>query len=529
MYCSNCGAGNQNGARFCEMCGMPLADASGTGVRGGGRRGGSVLTSLRERLVPALRKILRPATAVIAAVVVLSVIAAVFAVRLLSRSEYSLREDTLVMGYDGDLDAELFAFASNGTVMHVKETPVYAAPSLDGMRYAVLTSDSSLYFFSADEDAPRKIAMNAAWCRIAPDGGSVIYYDELTETLCLYTTADGRRTVLSEDVRNPRYATVAAGGAVAYYEQKDDKTYLNDGGDITYIGKGLIPLAVSDNGKYVYLVGEDNGNVYTYSAKNGITKLSSDCSGTFLFNSDATEMLFVNGRNRAVLVTGGAKQTELMSTGYGLYCLQPDGAASMYDDAGSIRYDIDGFVGQFVVESDSGGSVVYRIKRSGECERLADNVDSAMVGAEGDDLFYTSGGDLYAASPDGDASEFLLADVISAVPVGSGGCVYAINEDHELWELTASGRKERIADDVYSVAVSGRKVVYYLAEDYRSSDMSLYAYRRGKSEFLAEDAVTLTDTGGYIIARTDYRDGLCTVCACVGNGRLSPLMEDVAW
>ncbi len=46
MFCSNCGARNRAGARFCSECGRPLADAGGGGgTGGGGVKGRNILAS----------------------------------------------------------------------------------------------------------------------------------------------------------------------------------------------------------------------------------------------------------------------------------------------------------------------------------------------------------------------------------------------------------------------------------------------------------------------------------------------------
>ena len=334
---------------------------------------------------------------------------------------------------------------------------------------------------------------------------------------CVYITSNGSlycgKNMIAESAESFAVSTDCSAVLFVKNEQNSKKLYLYKGGKTTYINEGYTPLAVSDTGKYLYVVSGDNSLFILNPDGTMKSKLCSDVlPNTIWFSENLLSVVFSDGeytyisqegKSRVRLAPGNAapvfartESIRLNSAGTAFICADKDLADIFYsgfNDDGSkalfyvngdySRTDIAVSVKKFIITDDDrisyldSAGKIYR-NDGAISEQIATGVKDFEATSKNRYIYYINASDeLYSVKR---SNTQLIASDAEKICMTSSDDLLVIMADKTLYSISGTKRSDLIDDNV-SFCVSEGDIVYYTA-DYSAENgsYSLYSSKDGK-------------------------------------------------
>ncbi|MBR3868403.1 MAG: hypothetical protein IKM66_03740 [Clostridia bacterium] len=308
-------------------------------------------------------------------------------------------------------------------------------------------------------------------------------------------------------------------------EENSKKLYLYKGGKTTFVNEGYTPLAVSDDGKYLYVLSGDNSLFILNPDGTMKSKLCSDVqTNAIWFSDDLLSVVFSDGaytyisnegRSRVRLVPGNAApvfpETEVIrlnSSGTAFICADDDFADIFYtcfneDGTKSLFYVKDDYSRTDVADSvkkivitgderlsylDSTGKI-YRYDGA-ISEQIADGAKDFEVTSKNRYVYYiTESNELYSVKR---SNTQLVASDADKIYMTSSDDLLVIMTDKTLYSISGTKRSD-IIDDKVSFCIREGDIVYYTA-DYSAENgtYTLYGSKDGKKFHMTAENIIKT-------------------------------------
>jgi hypothetical protein len=389
----------------------------------------------------------------------------------------------------------------------------------------VLDYEGTLYYVSTSEVTT--IAEEVQAFEFAVNGDAVAYIDE-EGTLQLYTVSDKKKTKVDSDLEI-NYMAISPDGKALIYVEGDRDDY-----DLYYYYKGkkeklegsMYPIAVSNSASYIYAYSEDNDALYLLDTKGNKSKLGADMSGSFVLNKDHSELIFTADGKNYITVKGGEKVK--IGSSYGMYPLMVSGSASTYryDQYVVITCGLSTFKGSILYNTDGD---VYKLNKNLETDRIVGSA-SGRININNKTLFYLKNNNLYKISMEEDAESVKLAeDVTSFCVTSDGNIVYYITEDSELRYIKGNKDSKKIADDVYTMSISGKDVLFFLTDYAKNSGTLYYSKTCSEKKRIADDVAEINVTTTGVFYYEDDGDDLYNVYSSNGNEKFEKILENIGY
>ena len=340
-----------------------------------------------------------------------------------------------------------------------------------------------------------------------------------------YGNLYGGKNMIAESVESFAVSSDCSVVLFVKNEENSKKLYLYKGGKTTFVNEGYSPLAVSDDGKYLYVLSGDNS---LFILNPDGTMKSKLCSGvqtnTIWFSDDLLSVVFSDGaytyishegKNRVRLVPGNASpvfpETEVIrlnSAGTAFICtddnladifyscFNEDGTKTLFyvkDDY--TRTDIADSVKKFVITGKDRMSYLDSTGRlcrydGAVSEQIADGVNDFEVTSKNRYVYYiNASNELYSVKR---SNTQLVAAEADKIYMTASDDLLVIMADKTLYSISGTKRSEVIDDNV-SFCIREGEIVYYTA-DYSTENgtYALYGSNDGKNFRLTAENIIKT-------------------------------------
>lgn len=344
---------------------------------------------------------------------------------------------------------------------------------------------------------------------ISAYGDSIAYLKEVENgvgELYLYNVAKEKAEKIDSEAYEEYFVLSPDGKTIAYLgncEVEVDDWWGYDeltGGDVFVSKNGkkaekrykdAIPVAVSNNAKYVYYIEDvqENGKFCVNDKKilADSTKLDE-----IIFNDDLTEMLYYADGDTRYFTAAKAKDVKVKSS-YLYSVMMPENAVVHYIDSDIYMYGIDTF-NKSVISLDSG--LYYMYDKGEETEKIATSTYNLKMSDDGKSFLFVDGDELVRIKDVTKSREEVVVgedlEISTLYTSKDLKKIYYIDYDEELFLLKKNGKSVSISDDVTSAIYSDKYDVIYFIED----EELFYATTSAKSKkSVAEDVTDVA--GGY--------------------------------
>jgi hypothetical protein len=452
--------------KFCASCGSAIElDAAAAPVEA------TAVASAAVKAIPNLQKLLKPAIAIVAVIVV-----ALIAINLFKPSKYGYSKGAVYLTYDRDNDETIVA-PTWAAATRVEGSYSTLFSSLDGKSaaFTVKVSGESGYTLYYVDGKTKKVSDEVRSFMISADGNAVAYTKgdgSSTGTTDLYLYDGGKSTKIANEVIDRAISISPNGKTVGYATSKDGNVrgYIRNGKP-QELGKDAIPFAVANGAKYVYY-----SKLSVYYVQRGMNSDKKEKLGEglseVLFNKDLSQIIYVSDSDdsaRSFISVNGQKRISL-SRQYRTYVTPANTARMSYQISASSFADT-------FYRDDSGG--VSRINRKFETSSVVKNAGYYTLARDGKTLYYTKNNRVYKMNAfNADADPTVLVDgdlrTSNALVTSDGGIFY---EDYDgLMYKKGAGKAKLITDDYTGrVLLKGKTLLYV-------SDYELYRSDGGKSK-----------------------------------------------
>ncbi len=489
--CPNCGTKYEDNVKFCATCGTQLPDAP------------EAILQVEDPAPASEKKAALPKTilgmpiaklaALCAAVLAVIVLLIIFIPKLFGGGSVGVKDVVMAEG-DGE---KWFGFSKSGKVVSQNNEAKMRQQDLtgDGKLFVFITSEKELWTFNGSSF--KKIAEDVADFDLAPVGTGIAYTD-LEDTLYLYNGSKSQKVY--EEITS--FCCISPDGkAVAFTVKGEENTkaYLYNG-KVQELGKDILPVALSDGGKYVYLQRNTSDNQAYYVQKGTDSDSRQKLGDNFrsaIFNTTGTQVLFFDGSKTYFCENGGERQSVSSNR---LSALLPE---NTFIHGSSYAYS--NLKNQFYTFSGDTGTNISLLTSKLELESRMKNVSDYELQKDGKTLVYTKNDNLYSAnisksSPEGTK---LVDSVNDFVVSQDGKTVMYLDEDRVTYTVkTSGGKAAKVSEDSYSDAVAcGSGFLYVI-------DSELYYTTGGKGSKvsgLSDDVQNISNMAQY--ALINCKDG----------------------
>lgn len=519
MKCPNCGADNADNAAFCFNCGTKLSAQNSAPAQEDTKPQyhpeptvQSTKTDSSNGFIEFLKANKKLAAisggVVVALILVVGVIASLSGGSSLSGSYlYNLEITPNIMRDNGELQVMV-----NGKFIGdpIDIENGYFVSSPDGSSLILLTYDDEYdydaAYFVTDKEL-KKIADDVIGATISDNGkvAAIVTDDYMLYTVNLPSCKMTKVRLGDEDTK---YGIVMSpNGKNLLYKTDDELWFHKSGAEDYMIAKDYSAIAVSDNGKYIYIRNDETSGIYVTKANDQEkTKISSSGGYGCLLNHNRTEIVFVTDDDDAYISIKGGDRVKLGSF---------DWVTPIYPDNYTAVSTFIGIPMQYETSEDSG---LFYITKDLETEKIAKNIDSyyysdytysvsntiiypTLQKIVGDTIYYTKSGKLYKSTASGGYEPVkLTSDTVQNFAVtGDGKRVYYIDEENTLW-CSANGKDpKKIADDVYTFYLGTFGNQVFFLTDYSDYAGTLYRCSDGKTKTRVADDVFNVEYGNSCI------------------------------
>ena len=485
MNCPNCGADNASESKFCVGCGAAMpAEAP---AQAAGAETASVKSQIADTLKPVTskvnKKVIFGAVAVVALLVVISVLCAIFG----GGNGFVEMKKAIMVTQTGDGEYSVIVDKKVlSDTIESKSYPDYTT-NIDG-KVAAILADDTLYVVKGTK--LKEVANDVTSFEMSVDGKGIAYTTKDKEdkypTLFLYTVSNGKKAEISDKAYGS-YVISPDGKSVAYFvaPDKDDKEptpelNLFKGKKSTKITDDKVNvLGMSNSGKQIYVTSRnDDGDtiLYSYNAKGNKQKLGEMSGSGFMFNDDHTQIMFKGKKDKMYLAIKG-KEAKVMAKDAISLILAPNANSDFADGS---TYPVSKLYNHVYRSGDE----VWMIKKNSDKNvKLVSKASYVQLDQSAEYIYYNYDNEelrVAKISHGEKASEkakvLVEENIRNYVVTSNRKFVYYI-EDEALYSVNGKkgGTAKTVAnDDVSSLALSGKDKAYYVM------DGDLYACSNGK-------------------------------------------------
>ena len=364
----------------------------------------------------------------------------------------------------------------------------------DASACAVLMSDGSSYsLYTVTKDSVQKTAGN----------GTSDFVFSFKGKKAVYITADRHlysgKKLTAESVSS--FAVSPDCSAVIFSKKEDNsnKLYLSYKGKISFVSENYVPLAVSLDGKFLYVLSVDNSLCVLNPDGSMKSKLCSAVqTDSFCFSSDLKSIVFsdgeytyisTEGKSRIRLVPGNAMP--VTGSENNRYLLNSAGNSFICDskEFSEIFYaaDDNGIVNLFYVNKDYGRTDV------------AQGVKKYVVTGKDSLTYLDSMGKIYEFN--GTISELVVSGASDFEATSNNRYIYYMTTAHELYSVKRSN-VQLISNGAEKIYMNNSDKLFVVM-----TDKSLYSVSGAKkSDVISSDTVSCLCDGDITYFLTTFRD-----------------------
>ena len=431
-----------------------------------------------------------------------------------NKDRYTRTED-LSNCYE-QIDSDLLV-TMNGKELSTEEDISSVRYSDDNSLTVVKTVDGVLYvvkkdkLVEVDEDIDSYI--------ISTFGDSIAYMKDVEDyvgELFLFNVAKEEAVKVDSEAYEEYYTLSPDGKTIAYVGNCEIETdewwgykefaggdvfVSKNGKDAEKLYKDAVPVAISDNAKYVYYVEDfmEDGKLYVNGEK--IVSDIDSVDGVF-FNNDLSEMLYeADGDTKYYKA---AKNTDVKVKSSGLYSVVVPSDTIFCDMNDAYYVGIDTF-NKTVLKLNAG--YYYMYDKGEETEKVSSEASSMLVSEDGKSLLYVEDDDLvYIKNVTKSREEDVIGENLDIRRLRASKDlkkIYFVDEDEELFFFKKNDKSVSIADDVTDIVYSDEFGGVYFIED----EELFYATKNEKSKkSIAEDVTDVYKSGDKVLYTVDEDD-----------------------
>lgn len=518
MNCTNCGAEIAPGTKFCMSCGSSVSEApeqaaapvmetaapveeaaapaanSKLDLNAVKAELSSTVTPIAQKLKPVFtnKKVLMGIAGVVVLILIIGIISAIAS----SNNGFIKLKQTTMAIHNGENISIIVNNKVLSDTIDSDDTSPETSSSLNGKVTAILTDEGELYVVNGKK--LNKVDDDVVDFQLSVTGKGLAYVVDGDDdyTLSLYTVSSKKSTTVSEELYSLNYTISPNGKTVTYMVDDDDETevmYFTGSKSEKIASDVEAILGMSDNGKYIYIVNEnDDGDaiLYSYNKKGEREKLGSIDSEYVRFNDDHTQIMFYCADK--TYISNKAKDAEKAASDSLRLVVAPTSLSTTSRYA--TTYPVSSLYGHVY----SGDDAWLIKKNASKNVRLASNVSSCSLDESAEYLYYVHDYDelkVLKISHGDKASQkakTLAEDITNYVVTSDRKLVYYIS-DETLYSVNGKkgGTSKKITnDDVsYYLAINDKDMVYYIM------DGDAYVCTNGKKGTkVVSDAAALTSS-----------------------------------
>lgn len=362
----------------------------------------------------------------------------------------------------------------------------------DATSCAVLMSDGAAYsLYSVNNKKVEKITDACT--------SSVVH--SFSGRNSVYIASDGNlyagKNRIDESVDS--FAVSSDCSAVIFLKKEDssNKLYLYKGGKTTFVNENYTPLAVSDDGKYLYVLSGDNSLCILGADGTMKSKLCSDVqTNAIWFSDDLLSVVFSDGA-----------YTYISSEGRSRVRLVPGNASPVFPESDAVRLNSAGTA--FICDDDEltdifyscfnedGTQTVFYVNDDYSRIDIADSVKKFVITGTERMAYLDSMGRIYRYN--GATSEQIVSGANDFDATSNNKYVYYITAAHELYSVKGSNTQ--------LVASNADKMYMTISDDLLviMTDKNLYSISGTKRSDVIDSQVSFCVREGKVVYYTaDY-------------------------
>lgn len=419
---------------------------------------------------------------------------------------YSPSENGAVVLSDGELTGKTASGKGISKVIH----------NSDNTACAVLMSEGASYsLYTVKHNSVKKLS----------EDGTSDFVFSFKGKKTVYATQDGQlysdKKLISDSVSAFAVSPDCSAVLFSKPEENTSRLYLFSKGKVTYINENYIPLAVSSDGKLLYVLSGDNSLFILNSDGTMKSKL---CSGaypeSFSFSSDLKRIVFSDGeytyiseegKSRVRLVPGVAKpvtisgkESRLNSAGTAFVCDSKDLTEIFYCVAAADGLNDLYYVNEDFSRLDAAQSVKKYIITGKDSMTYLDNMGkiykfdgvSELVVSGASDFeavsnnkyiyYMTTAKELYSVKR---SNIQIISASVDKVYKNDDGKLFIVTTDKTLYSVSGAKKSDIIASDVLSCVCDGNLVCYLTSFAGATGTSDFYTSTDGKKFNLAVSGV----------------------------------------
>lgn len=391
----------------------------------------------------------------------------------------------------------------DGEAVELEEGFYTSAYSLDRSVVAFTDSNGTLYVFYDDEVI--EVEDDVYSYKLSAKGNRIAYltnYEDQVGDLMVYDMKSDKTIEITDEAYMDAYSEVSNGpfvlspegdriGFVGDYDDEDGSFAgftAVVGKEPVKIGKNLYPLALSDDGKYVYhakISNEDGSFDVTVMTKKEENKLLNDVYDFRLtFNLDLSQVVYSKEGSEYISIKGADEIKMNRST---LELVNTNGVAQsvnrLTSEIGSCLFTgFEDLTRQIYTDQEA----LYYLDDDKDAQKITDDINQGyIVSKDNQSILCGHEGELYLIkniqNPD-KIVEYDVDDMSSFDASSDLKQIYYINEDYEI--MYFNGKKStKVGDDPTNWVVNNANgTLYYI------SDEELYFVEKTKHEKISTES-----------------------------------------
>lgn len=437
MKCNNCGTENEPGTKFCVNCGaVVLADVPSED-----------LPPVKE--APAKKELDLKKIGILAGIALAAVLVIVLLVNLFSGSAYPQFSRDIQTLYNDDAEATNLLVGGKLLKATIPGDADIVDVSLDAKTALIVAQEDetiSLYTLVGTKLTEAVKELDGTGAYLSDNGAYYIYF---ADDAMYWGKVGSKGTKVAESDDNPGNIALSPDGkTLAYTVRNDDgelEARLFKGKDSEKISKDLAPLVISNSGKYIYGLKQDEDGIdlYCYNAKGEGEKISANVPNSYvLTNKDHTQVIFTDNEGKSYAVVKKGEKQKITSGSLSL--VTPYGT-QVHSGGSALVYGISD-LRNHIFSSD--GDLVY-VNGKWESDKLVSNVSSCKMSDDGKTILYRKGDKVCSIkAKKGAEGKELAEDVMGSRLLPDGKSFYWEDEDGVYYFQKGTGKPKKVAEDV---------------------------------------------------------------------------------
>ena len=473
MKCNNCGTENEPGTKFCVNCGAVVqADAPS-----------EELPPVNE--APAKKGLDLKKIGIYAGIALAAVLVIVLLVNLFSGSAYPQFSQSINPLYNEDDEATTILVGGKPLKTTIPGTANIADVSLDAKTALIVASEDdtrSLYTLVGSKLTEAVKELDSRKVYLSDNGAYYVYY---ADDAMYWGKVGSKGTKVAESDDNPDNVTLSPDGkTLAYTVSNDDgelEARLFKGKDSEKISKDLIPMVISNSGKYIYGLKQDEEgtDLYCYNPKGDGEKIAADVSDFYvLTNKDHTQLIFTGSDGKSYAVVKKGEKQKVSSSS--LSMVTPN--SSQVRGCGSaVVYGVSDLRNHIFSTGDD-NDLVY-VNGKWEADKLVSSVSNYQMSDDGKIILYRKNDKVYSIkAKKGAEGKELADDVRGARFLPDGKSFYWKDEDGVFYFQKGTGKAKKVAEDVETMRLTHDGYLIF-----QSDDEWYYTKNGGKKTKLSDE------------------------------------------